>query len=105
MQVIFNIGFIFIVAPIIHKRLLPTENWRWYIQDVGLPFAASMITVGIGRWFITDTMSKPVMMVSIMLISILTLGITAMATSTTRSWLLNSFLNMKIGFGLMGKNA
>ena len=103
--VIFNIGFIFIVAPIIHKRLLPTENWRWYIQDVGLPFAASMITVGIGRWFITDTMSKPVMMVSIMLISILTLGITAMATSTTRSWLLNSFLNMKIGFGLMGKNA
>lgn len=101
--VILNSGYVFIVAPIIHKRLLPNEHWHWCVRDVGLPFLASVVLAGIGRLFIANTMSKPIMMVSIILVLILTFGGTVMVTPTTRSWLLNRLLKKKMGFDLIGK--
>ena len=102
---ILNSGYVFIVVPLIHKRFLPNENRHWYIQDTGFPFIASVVLAGVGRIFITNTMSKPVMILSIMAVSIISFGGAVMATSTTRSWLLNNLSKKKMRFELAGKNA
>jgi O-antigen/teichoic acid export membrane protein len=97
--VIINGGYVFFVIYFMHQRMLPHEKWHWYFQDVGLPLAASLVSAGIGRFFVTNTMSKPVMMVSLMIVSVFTLAVTALATSTTRAWIVHKFLNRKLVLG------
>ena len=41
-----NLGYFFIIIPIMHRRLLLAEMRKWYISDVGLPLLiSSLITV------------------------------------------------------------
>ena len=35
-----NLGYVLVAVPIMHKRLLPTEKWSWFLRDVGLPLVA-----------------------------------------------------------------
>jgi O-antigen/teichoic acid export membrane protein len=37
-----NIGYFLIEIPIMHRRLLKTEMWRWYWVDVALPLTATL---------------------------------------------------------------
>lgn len=50
--VILNVGYMFISLPIMHRRLLPTEKWRWYFEDVGRPLFAAVVVAVIGRFII-----------------------------------------------------
>ena len=45
---ILNVLNMLIAVPIMHRRLLPRETWR-YFSDVGLPLLGSIVTVTIGR--------------------------------------------------------
>jgi O-antigen/teichoic acid export membrane protein len=36
-----NVGYVFVSIHFMHRRLLPTEKWRWYMNDVGAPLAAT----------------------------------------------------------------
>jgi O-antigen/teichoic acid export membrane protein len=38
--ILLNASYIFVAVPLVHRRLLRTEKWRWYWQDVLGPFAA-----------------------------------------------------------------
>jgi O-antigen/teichoic acid export membrane protein len=40
-----NASYVFVAVPLMHRRLLPTEKWRWYWQDVLGPSAAILIVV------------------------------------------------------------
>lgn len=42
--VMLNASYLIIAVHFIHRRLLPTEKWRWYWKDVTLPGFASVIT-------------------------------------------------------------
>lgn len=49
--VVLNAGYVLLVVPLMHKKILPNEKWRWYFQDV-IPIAITAFTVaGIIRWF------------------------------------------------------
>jgi hypothetical protein len=39
---ILNAGYIFINVPLMHRRLLVLDQWRWYATDVGLPLCGSI---------------------------------------------------------------
>ena len=39
-----NTFYVIVVIPIMHRRLLPREKWRWYIQDVTCPLIAAFVT-------------------------------------------------------------
>jgi O-antigen/teichoic acid export membrane protein len=41
-RAIVNIGYFCIEIPIMHRRLLKTEMWRWYRIDVALPLAVAV---------------------------------------------------------------
>lgn len=85
--VIQQVGPIFIVIPIMHRRLLPTEKWRWYREDMGIPFAVSLAVAGGLRLTVPVPNQQLFQVVYLALVSGLTFGITAMATSVTRNWL------------------
>ena len=90
-----NIGMFFFEIPIMHRRLLRKEMWRWYWHDVSVPLAACAFVAGMGRIFTRETTSHLLMLQHLTIISVLTLGITAIATPVTRTWILGRLLKMK----------
>jgi len=38
--IIFNAVFILVLIPIMHSRLVQTEKWKWYLNDLLIPLAA-----------------------------------------------------------------
>lgn len=38
-----NGGYVLIAIHFMHKRLLPSEKWRWYCQDIVMPALAALI--------------------------------------------------------------
>lgn len=38
-----NIGYIFLAAQIMYKRILASEKWRWYIKDLLIPIASAFL--------------------------------------------------------------
>jgi O-antigen/teichoic acid export membrane protein len=52
---VFNISYALIAAQFMFRRLVKTEKWNWYVQDVGLPLAAALATA----FFIRSIMPPP----------------------------------------------
>ncbi len=96
---ILNMGYVLFEIPVMHLRLLRTEKWRWYLQDVCLPLAVCVLVAGVGRIFIKGPMSQLMMLVNLIIISALTLGITAIITPVTRTWLFMQSAKIKLLYG------
>jgi O-antigen/teichoic acid export membrane protein len=45
--VLLNAGYVLIGIHFMYKRLLPTEKWRWYRQDLALPLLATIVVLTI----------------------------------------------------------
>lgn len=93
--VILNTAYIFTTIPIMHKYLLPHENWRWYWQDVFIPLATSLLVAGTGRLFLVKSLPKLEMALYLAFVSIATLFMTAMSTDSTKKWVLDQFLKFR----------
>jgi O-antigen/teichoic acid export membrane protein len=97
--VILHTGLFFFEIPIMHRRLLRKEKWRWYWQDVCLPLGACILMAGLSRIFISGPMSQFKMALYLIIISVLTLGMAAIATPVTRGWLFEQWLKIKYAHG------
>jgi O-antigen/teichoic acid export membrane protein len=86
-SVILNMGWLFISLPIMHRRLLPSEKWRWYFEDVGLPFGVALLFAGVMRLIVPLPVHSFALVACIAMISLITLGATAIATPVTREWI------------------
>lgn len=42
--VLLNVGYLVVDIYFMHRRLLPSEKWRWYGQDVAAPLLAATLT-------------------------------------------------------------
>lgn len=93
--VILNGSYILFTVHIMHKRLLPNEKWTWYVQDIGIPLLVSILIVSLGRFCVGDHVSPIRAVVYLPVILIITLGLTAMATATTRGWLFSRIAAVK----------
>ena len=69
-----NTGYILIGIHLMHRRIMPSEKWRWYWQDVLLPLAAATAALVALRWFLPDPQG--------LLAQTLTLAAAALATLT-----------------------
>ena len=63
-----NVGYLLFYVLLMHRRLLPSDKWRWYSQDVGIPLATALLVAGLCRWVIPDY-SGPIGGISVVLIS------------------------------------
>jgi O-antigen/teichoic acid export membrane protein len=53
-----NAAFIIFAVPLMHRRLLPGEQWRWYRQDVAVPLGAAMMAAFFCRFLIPDHLGR-----------------------------------------------
>jgi O-antigen/teichoic acid export membrane protein len=53
-----NAGYILFDIHFMHRRLLSTEKWRWYSQDVVTPMAAAMGTAWLCRLMMPDDLGR-----------------------------------------------
>jgi len=66
-----------------HKRFLPGENRRWYVEDVARPFFATLIVVAVAKVVIGGAVSGPAMVASlagVLFVSVLTAACTVPTT-------------------------
>jgi O-antigen/teichoic acid export membrane protein len=93
-----NIGYILLEIPIMHRRILSKEKWRWYWQDILVPLIAGLFLAGLGRVFSNSTTSQIMMLLYLLIISLLTLLITIISVPTMRSKLYGQLMKMKFQF-------
>ena len=96
--VILNVGYLFIGLPFMHRRLLPSEQWRWYIEDVGHPLLAAAPVAVIGRWIIKADWPAPLLLAGLGMVS----GGTLLASACAANQLdvagrVKTFLGARIG--------
>jgi len=54
-----NFGYLMFAIPLMHRRLLHTEKWRWYSHDVIMPLAVATAAGLLCRWVMPQGLSKP----------------------------------------------
>lgn len=95
---ILNIGYVCFEIPVMHGKILRTEMWRWYWNDVSLPILAGLSLAGLGRLIVNGTTSQSMMLLQLIVISLLTLGITLASVPTIRSILYDQLVRIKSQF-------
>jgi len=91
-----NIGYVIFEIPVMHNKILRTEIWHWYWNDVGVPILAALTLAGIGRLLFNGTAPQSTMVLHLIVITVLTVGITLGFLPTIRSILYNELLKMKL---------
>ncbi|MFH1635961.1 MAG: oligosaccharide flippase family protein, partial [Chloroflexota bacterium] len=60
-----NVGYVTITIYFMHRRLLPTEKWRWYWQDVAMPLIAATATAVLLHWATPSFSGIPAQLISL----------------------------------------
>lgn len=81
-----NSGYFLIGIPLMHRRLLREEKWRWYFEDVAGPFAAALAVVLAGRLMFHPTAGPLAAIPGIAAISVAAVAAAAMTAPMVRKW-------------------
>ena len=90
-----NSMYLLVVIPTMHRRLLPGEHWRWYLEDVGRPLAASILVGGIGRLLIPLSTTSFLLAVSLAVLLASTFGSAAISAPLVRSWIVGQIRHLQ----------
>ena len=86
-MLVLNVGMFLVEIPIMHRRLLREQKWRWYLQDVSVPLAAAFAAACAGRYIAGGAATQMMTLVHLGIVSVCTLGIVGLATPVSRTWL------------------
>lgn len=86
--IVLNGGYVLIQLQVMHRRLLKREQRRWYVEDVGLPLAAAVGVVGVGRSIIHSPLPPAVILLWLIILLALATGFAALAAPRIRTWVL-----------------
>jgi O-antigen/teichoic acid export membrane protein len=84
-----NLGYLFFMVPLMHRRLIPREMGRWYVEDVLFPMAAALAVVGLARLLMPAGLDRVPLFAYLAVSGLTAFGATVMATETSRSILFN----------------
>lgn len=90
-----NSAYVLGMTHLMHRRILKSEKWKWYIDDVGKPFLLALIIVLFGSLFIHDELSKLSLLTRLSIISVATVCASAMSIEFIRARLVkvvNSYM-------------
>lgn len=85
-----NIGYIALIPPVMHHRLLRSELKSWYLRDIAAPFVTAVSVAGLARWALPDTSSPTPMLIQLIVVSMLTLAATLLSVPTMRARLFSA---------------
>jgi len=84
-----NLGYVIFMVPLMHRRLIPREMGRWYLEDVLLPMVAAFAVVGVARLMMPAGLDRVPLFAYLAVSGLTAFGATVMATETSRSMLFN----------------
>ncbi len=93
-----NLAYVLIQIQIMHQRLLPGEQWRWYLQDVAQPLLVALLIAGLGRWWLPVSVSPLSNLVPLAAIALTTFLATALSVASLRQWLWTKLYPTLAGF-------
>ena len=82
--VVLNTGYVVFVVSLMHRRLMSTEKWRWYRQDVGIPLLAAVLAALLCRSIFPDHFASVRNFFALAAASIFVLISSALAAPATR---------------------
>jgi O-antigen/teichoic acid export membrane protein len=87
-----NATYLTIGVYLMHRRLLTTAKWRWYVDDLSKPLAGALATSMLFYWLFPDELSRGAR-VSLLLIGLgLTVAGAVVATKPIRQLVLRYFM-------------
>jgi O-antigen/teichoic acid export membrane protein len=91
--ILLNAGYVIIGLPLMHRRLLPAEKWRWYGQDVLAPLCAALAPLLIIRALTSPpALSQPLESMAVLAAATITVLVAAiLVTPLGRSQVNNYF--------------
>ena len=84
---ILNAGYVTIVIYFLHRRILKGEAARWYLEDLSPPFFTALLIAAIGKLIFPSNLSRYETIIALVIISAITLLLTALSTRATRDYL------------------
>jgi O-antigen/teichoic acid export membrane protein len=85
--IILNAGYLAIMIPLMHKRILTSEMKQWYLLDIGAPLLIIAVIVLSARFLLPIDASKSVTLLWIVFTPMIAFIIAFLASPTTRSWI------------------
>lgn len=83
-----NMGYVLIATHFMYRKILPQEKWRWYGQDVLQPILTASIIAGASAWAMPNALATHMQLLWLLLASLLTLFVAALAAPGVRTALL-----------------
>ncbi len=85
--VILNCGFLVFSIYFMHRRLLPTEKWLWYRQDIAIPLVVATAVALCCRWLVPNDLGRVSELGALLVCSGCTLILAALAAPLVRKQL------------------
>jgi hypothetical protein len=85
--IILNASYLFIMIPLMHKRILTSEMKQWYLLDIGAPLLIIAGIVVTARFLLPVDASKYVNLMWIVFTPLIAFIIAFLASPTTRAWI------------------
>jgi O-antigen/teichoic acid export membrane protein len=82
-----NLGVVVFVVPLMHRRLIPREMSRWYVEDLLVPLATALAVVGAARLLLPAGLDRVSLFAYLAVSGFIAFGATVMVTETSRSML------------------
>ncbi len=89
--ILLNTGYLLITVQIMHRRLLTTEKWQWYLRDVTTPLLLVLLLAGTGRVMMDTDLNTTQEFIGLLVILCLTTGAAAGSSVYIRKGLLRQF--------------
>lgn len=89
-----NVCYLIFAIYFMHRRLLPTEKWRWYRQDVAIPLIASTAIAGLLRCAMPTHLSALAQLIGLLFAAGLVLATASIAAPVVRQQILGYLLEI-----------
>jgi O-antigen/teichoic acid export membrane protein len=86
-----NAGYLTFDVSLMHRRLLPTEKWRWYGRDVAVPLTGAAAAATLLRWVMPQDLGKIGEFGVLLLASICVLSVATLLAPLVRDQLVRPF--------------
>jgi hypothetical protein len=90
--VLVNAAYFAVLVPMMHRRLLRGEMWRWLVEDVVLPVTVSVAILGIFRVFMPSNLGTALLLVFLSLAGLVALAGAAISAGHVRRALLERLM-------------
>lgn len=87
-----NVGYVIVGMQFMYRRLLPTEKWQWYKQDVFTPLVGALAVAVVGRFVVPQETSGWLAIISIGLVLGFSAAASFIITPITGGWFRHQLL-------------